>query len=139
MWVELSHIKGKIFIFFWYIGHFPRVRKCENFPDSKIFYAKTFRIKRVNRDIFDFATNVRKTCQFHVFLGNVHKIGKKNAKNVKKWSNPWIIWIDSGLSGQSLDFLDNFLIIRTVSGLSRKFLDSPDILWIVQRVFRLSG
>ena len=26
-----------------------RVTKSENFPDSKIFVAKTFRIKRVNR------------------------------------------------------------------------------------------
>ena len=26
-----------------------RVRKSKNFPDSKIFVAKTFRIKRVNR------------------------------------------------------------------------------------------
>ena len=57
-----------------------RVRKSKNFPDSKIFHAKTFRIKRVNRDIFDIATNVRKTCQFHVFLGNVHTIGEKKQK-----------------------------------------------------------
>ena len=28
---------------------FHRVTKSENFPDSKIFVAKTFRIKRVNR------------------------------------------------------------------------------------------
>ena len=59
---------------------FSRVRKSENFPGSKIFHAKTFRIKRVNRDIFDFATKVLKTCKFHVFLGNVHKIGKQNVK-----------------------------------------------------------
>ena len=38
----------------------PRVRKSKNFPDSKIF-TKTFRIKCVNRDIDDFATNARKT------------------------------------------------------------------------------
>ena len=38
-----------------------RVKKSKNFPDSKIFTAKTFRIKRVNRDIDDFATNARKT------------------------------------------------------------------------------
>ena len=38
-----------------------RVRKSKNFPDSKIFTAKTFRIKRVNRNIDDFATNARKT------------------------------------------------------------------------------
>ena len=37
-----------------------RVRKSKNFPDSKIFTAKTFRIKRVNCDIDDFATNARK-------------------------------------------------------------------------------
>ena len=38
-----------------------RVRKSKNFPDSKISTAKTFRIKCVNRDIDDFATNARKT------------------------------------------------------------------------------
>ena len=37
-----------------------RVRKSTNFPDSKIFHAKTFRIKRVNRNTFAFATKVRK-------------------------------------------------------------------------------
>ena len=31
----------------------PRVTKSENFPDSKIFVAKTFRIKRVNFQIHD--------------------------------------------------------------------------------------
>ena len=36
-------------------------------------HPKTFWIKRVNLDIFDFATNVRKTRQFHVFLANVCK------------------------------------------------------------------
>ena len=112
-----------------------RVRKSENFPGSKIFHAKTFRIKRVNRDTFEFATKVLKTCKFHVFLGNVHKIGKQN---VKKLSNLWFIWIDSGLSGQSLDFLDNFWIIQIVSGLSGKFLDYPDSLWIVQTVSKIS-
>ena len=34
--------------------------KNKNFPDSKMF-TKTFRIKCVNRDIDDFATNARKT------------------------------------------------------------------------------
>ena len=38
-----------------------RVRKSKNFPDSKIFTKKTFRIKCVNRDINDFATNASKT------------------------------------------------------------------------------
>ena len=38
-----------------------RVRKSKNFPDSKIFTPKTFRINSVNRDINDFATNARKT------------------------------------------------------------------------------
>ena len=31
---------------------FPRVTKSENFPDSKVFVAKTFRMKRVNRANF---------------------------------------------------------------------------------------
>ena len=38
-----------------------RVRKSKNFPDSKIFTAKTFRIKCVNCDINNIATNARKT------------------------------------------------------------------------------
>ena len=38
-----------------------RVRKSKNFPDSKIFTAKTFRITCVNHNIGDFATNARKT------------------------------------------------------------------------------
>ena len=51
-----------------------RVRKSKNFPDSKIFHVKTFRIKRVNCDTFAFATKVRKTREFHVFLANVHNV-----------------------------------------------------------------
>ena len=50
---------------------YPRDRKSKNFPDSKIFHAKTFRIKCVNRDTFAFATKVRKTREFHAFLANV--------------------------------------------------------------------
>ena len=46
----------------------------KNFPDSKIFHAKTFQTKRVNRDTFAFATKVRKTREFHVFLANVHNV-----------------------------------------------------------------
>ena len=55
-------------------NHHPpcRVRKSKNFPVSKIFHTKTFRIKRVNRKTFAFATKVRKTREFHVFLANVH-------------------------------------------------------------------
>ena len=46
-----------------------RVRKSKNFPDSKIVHAKTFRIKRVNRDTFDFATKLCKIREFHIFFG----------------------------------------------------------------------
>ena len=49
----------------------PRVSKSKNFLDNMTFHAKTFRITRKKHDVFDFATNVRKTRQFHVFLGNV--------------------------------------------------------------------
>ena len=42
----------------------PRVRKGENFPDSKIFVTKTFRIKRVNRVNF----RIRDTYAYKVFL-----------------------------------------------------------------------
>ena len=47
--------------------------KNENFPGSKICHAKPFRITRVNDNIFDFTTNVRKTKQCNVILENVHK------------------------------------------------------------------
>ena len=127
-----------------------RVRKSKNFPDSKIYHAKTFRIKRVNRDTFAFATKVRKTREFHVFLANEHNV---------KLDGVWIIWWLSGssgkflyypdsflivqtvsiLSGQSLECPESFYIIRTVSGLSGQFLDYPDSLWIVQTASRLAG
>ena len=45
-----------------------RVTKSKDFPDSEIFHAKTFRIKRVNLDTFALATKVRKIREFHVFL-----------------------------------------------------------------------
>ena len=45
-----------------------RVRKSKNFPDSQIFHAKTFRIRRVNRDTFAFATKVRKTREFRMCI-----------------------------------------------------------------------
>ena len=48
-------------------GETGRVRKNKNFLDSRIFHAKNFRIKGAIQDIFDFATNVRKTRKFHVF------------------------------------------------------------------------
>ena len=41
-----------------------RVTKSENFPDSKIFVAKTFRIKRVNRVNFQ----IRDKCALKVVL-----------------------------------------------------------------------
>ena len=54
--------------------------------------AKTFRIKRVNCDIFYFATDVRKTRQCHVFIATVNKFGHgQQGKNIKKCSNPWIV------------------------------------------------
>ena len=56
------------------LGATCRVRKSKNFPESMIFHAKTFRIKRVNRDTFAFATKVRKTREFYVFLANVHNV-----------------------------------------------------------------
>ena len=44
-------------------------------PQRKIFHAKTFRIKGVNRDTFAFATKVHKTKEIHVLLADVHKVG----------------------------------------------------------------
>ena len=55
-----------------------RVRKSKNFPDSKIFIAKTFRIKCVNRDIDNFATNARKPKIFHKMLAKLLKYSLKH-------------------------------------------------------------
>ena len=38
-----------------------------------------------------------------------------------------------------LDYLENFRIVRTVSGLSGQFLDCLDTYQIVQKIFSLSG
>ena len=100
-----------------------RVRKSKNFPDSKIFHAKNFRIKRVNRDTFAFATKVRKTGECHVFLPNLHNVGLDGV---------WIIRWLSGLSGKFIDCLESFWIVRT-------FLRLSEILWIVRTIPRLSG
>ena len=99
-----------------------RVRKSKNFPDSKKFHAKTFRIKRVNRDTFAFATKVRKNREFMYF---------------------WLMclmsnWMKSELFCDFLDYLERFLTIWTVSWLSGQFLDYPGSLWNVLKVFRLS-
>ena len=90
--------------------HLSRVRKSKNFPGCKIFHPKTFWIKRVNLDIFDFATNVRKTRQFHVFYPD----------------RLWIVRTVSRISRQSQDYPDSFQIIRTISELFQQSLDYSD-------------
>ena len=52
-----------------------RVTKSENFPDSKIFVAKTFRIKRVNRVNFQ----IRDKCALKVVL-------QDNPATFSRWS-----------------------------------------------------
>ena len=48
-WLNNSNLLGGIILFSTKThGDHTRARKNENFPDSKIFVAKTFRIKRVN-------------------------------------------------------------------------------------------
>ena len=46
------------------VSHHLQSHKSENFPDSKIFVAKTFRIKRVNRVNFQ----IRDKCALKVVL-----------------------------------------------------------------------
>ena len=61
-----------------------RVTKSENFPDSKIFVAKTFRIKRVNRDNFQ----SRDKCVQKVVLQDfVHKHGPNMLHTVLDHAN----------------------------------------------------
>ena len=100
-----------------------RVRKSKNFPDSKIFHAKTFRIKRVNRDTFAFATKVRKTEEFHFCCQKCIKLD----------------WMEPELSYEFLDNSESCCTIRTLSGLSRQFLAYPDSLWIVRTVSKWAG
>ena len=109
-----AHLNFRLFV----PGGQARVRKSKNFPDSKIFHAKTFRIKRVNRDTFAFATKVLKTREFHVFFANVHNV---------ELNGVWFIWWLSGLSRKFLYYPDSLWIVRTVSRLSGQSLDCPDI------------
>ena len=63
-----------------------RVTKSENFPDSKIFVAKTFWIKRVNRGkFFKFPTNARKrwVCQI-LCISHTAPESVKNVKSSKQ-------------------------------------------------------
>ena len=90
--------------------------KNENFPGSKICHSKPFRITRVNDNIFDFTTNVRKTKQCNVILENVHK----NVYNIQR------IYQTNGLSGRFLDYPDSLWIVQTASRLSGQPLDCPD-------------
>ena len=83
-----------------------RVRKSKNFPDSKIFHAKTFRIKRVNRDTFAFATKVRKTREFQMCI----------------MSN----WMESELFGDFLGYPESLSVVQTVSKLSWLSLECPE-------------
>ena len=92
-----------------------RVRKSKNFPDSKIIHAKTFRTKRVKRDNFAFATKVRRTREYHVFLANMHNV---------ELDGVGIIWRLSGLSGKFL--LSRQLIVQTVWNVLKVPLDFPD-------------
>ena len=59
-----------------------------------------------------------------------------------QWDCPenfWIVRTVFGLSGKFLDCPDSFWIVRTVLGLSGKFLDCPDSFGIVRKVSGLSG
>ena len=77
-------------------------------------FTKTFRIKCVNRDIDDFATNARKTKKNHNIM----------AKPLS--DSFWIVWTVSRLSEQFLNYPDSFLVVQKVSGLSGQFLNCPD-------------
>ena len=139
------------------------VRIPESFPDSKIHTTKTFRIKCVNRDIDNFATNARKHKIFHKLVAKLpnfsilHRNSGECSNNALKHFS--IILLNActeelvlQLSGQLLDRPDSFWvvrtvwIIRTVLGLSGQFINCPDsfwifrtVLWVVRTVSRLSG
>ena len=90
-------------------------------------FTKTFRIKCVNRDIDDFATNARKTKKNHNIM----------AKPLS--DSFWIVWTVSRLSEQFLNYPDSFLVVQKVSGLSGQFLNCLDRFLIVRIIFKLSG
>ena len=114
---------------------FLEIAHLDFFQKKRQNFSQQSSLKRVDQRIFDFATNVRNPTHFLVFLANGHKISQKRKKGIEMI---WIIWIDSGLSRQSLDILDNFWIIGIVSGLSGKFFDYSDSLWIVRTVSKIS-
>ena len=119
-----------------------RVRKSKNFPDSKSFTAKTFRIKRVNRDIGYFATKVHKSfmikpkffqnivaklLQTYLLRQKLHDTVELRhiVRTVSNFSGLWLHCPNSLQIVQTVFELSSFQIIQAVSRLSGKFLDCP--------------
>ena len=98
-----------------------RVGKSGSFTDSEISHAKTFRIERVNHDIFKLAAKVRKTAVSIPIL-----MKRKEAELLLGK-----ICISSRV--HFMDDLDIFEIIRTLPRSSRRFtghLDTLQIIWM---------
>ena len=85
-----------------------RVRKSKNFPDSRIFVAKTFRIKSVNRVDF----HMRVIGGFARFYASMVQICPGN-------------FPDHADIFLSLDFLDTFLNYPDTFRIVQKFSRSP--------------
>ena len=105
-------------------------------PTSESEKSKTFRIKCVNRDIDNFATNARKHKIFHKLVAQLsnysilHRNSRECSNNALKHFS--IILLNActeelvlQLSGQLLDRPDSFWVVRTV--------------WIIRTVLGLSG
>ena len=127
-----------------------RVRKSKIFPYSKIFHAKTFRIKRVNRDTFAFATKVRKSLSRHTcqsaktiviqkctiwMLQTIKYLSRNFLYAVESFRTNWKL---SRSSGNFPDHLKSFQSVRKLSRLSRNFPHCLEIFQTVLKLFRLS-
>ena len=117
-----------------------RVTKSENFPDTKIFVAKTFRIKRVNRANFQIRDKCAWFCKILcISMVQICSIGSAynrcpkfgTFRIVRKFSrSPQHISRSSGLF---LDYMDTF------SRLFGHCLDHTETFQIIHTLFRLSG
>ena len=114
----------------------PRVTKSENFPDSKIFVSKTFRIKCKNRANFQICINAHKRwfCKIlSISMVQICSIGSaynrcpkfetfrivrkfsKSPQHISRSSDLFLDYMDSfsRLSGHCLDRTETIQIIHT--------------------------
>ena len=108
------HINQIHFIYY----RIPESEKAKTFRIARFFTQKLFRIKRVNRDTFAFATKVRKTREFQVFLVNpesfytIRTVSWLSREFLSYPGSLWNLLNVFKLSVQSLDCPDSFKMSR---------------------------